>query len=103
MDVRGEELKESEGSKTSDLEKEYRVTPWEVEGVVDYNKIVEEFGTRLITPEIIAKLQRFSRSISKRHSDPGYYFRLQMTKNFSIANILAYKMWRNTLTTISLT
>src|ERR687891_462115 len=73
MDVRGEELKESEGSKTSDLEKEYRVTPWEVEGVVDYNKIVEEFGTRLITPEIIAKLQRFSGSIHPLLSR-GFFF-----------------------------
>jgi tryptophanyl-tRNA synthetase len=73
MDARGEELKESEGSKTSDLEKEYRVTPWEVEGVVDYNKIVEEFGTRLITPEIIAKLQRFSGSIHPLLSR-GFFF-----------------------------
>ena len=63
MDVRGEEIEESQVDNVGTSEKEYKVTPWQVEGVVDYDKIIEEFGTRLITPEKIAKLQRFSGSI----------------------------------------
>ena len=30
---------------------EFKVTPWEVEGEIDYNKLIEKFGTQIITPE----------------------------------------------------
>jgi tryptophanyl-tRNA synthetase len=33
--------------------KDFKVTPWEVEGEVDYNKLIEKFGTQAITKEII--------------------------------------------------
>ena len=57
MDVHGGEV-----SANNELGKSegYSVTPWQVKGVVDYYKIAKEFGTHLITDEIIEKLQRFS-------------------------------------------
>lgn len=34
------------------------VTPWEVTGPVDYDKIVSQFGAQLITSELVAKIER---------------------------------------------
>ena len=31
----------------------FSVTPWEVEGKVDYDKLVDKFGTNAITPAIL--------------------------------------------------
>jgi len=39
------------------MEKEFTVTPWEVEGNVDYDKLVKEFGTTLISDKIKNKLK----------------------------------------------
>ncbi|MEM1944793.1 MAG: tryptophan--tRNA ligase, partial [Nitrososphaerota archaeon] len=38
----------------------FRVTPWEVEGAVDYERLVKMFGTELITPELINRLERLA-------------------------------------------
>ena len=73
MDERDEEIEESVGYEADNLEREYSVTPWQVDGVVDYNKIVQEFGTRLITPEIIEKLQKFSGNVHPLLSR-GFFF-----------------------------
>ncbi|HXX98153.1 MAG TPA: tryptophan--tRNA ligase [Candidatus Bathyarchaeia archaeon] len=35
----------------------FKVTPWEVEGEIDYNKLVIQFGTQLITSEIIERIK----------------------------------------------
>ncbi len=34
------------------------VTPWEVSGKIDYDKLVREFGTQPITPEIIDRIRK---------------------------------------------
>ncbi len=34
------------------------VTPWEVSGKIDYDKLVREFGTQPITPEIIERIRK---------------------------------------------
>jgi tryptophanyl-tRNA synthetase len=73
MDVGDKEFEESAGSDTSKIERGYSVTPWQVTGVVDYNKIVKDFGTRLITPEIIENLQKFSGIIHPLISR-GFFF-----------------------------
>jgi len=39
-------------------EPEAEVTPWEVTGVVDYDKLIEQFGCGRITPELIARMER---------------------------------------------
>jgi tryptophanyl-tRNA synthetase len=36
----------------------FTVTPWEVEGNVDYNKLIERFGTSAITNELIEKVKK---------------------------------------------
>ncbi|MFL6384462.1 MAG: tryptophan--tRNA ligase, partial [Nitrososphaeraceae archaeon] len=41
-------------------EDDFKVTPWEVEGEVDYNKLIEQFGTQTITQAIIDKVKRFT-------------------------------------------
>ena len=34
------------------------VTPWEVAGKIDYDKLIREFGTQPITPEILTKITK---------------------------------------------
>lgn len=38
----------------------FRVTPWEVEGTVDYIKLVKEFGTELITDDLLGRIERLA-------------------------------------------
>jgi tryptophanyl-tRNA synthetase len=73
MDVRDEEIGEIVGNNAAKLERGYSVTPWQVDGVVDYNKIVQDFGTQLVTPEIIEKLQKFSGNVHPLLSR-GFFF-----------------------------
>jgi tryptophanyl-tRNA synthetase len=42
------------------IDSNFTVTPWEVEGDVDYNKIIEKFGTFAITNEIIEKIKNIT-------------------------------------------
>jgi tryptophanyl-tRNA synthetase len=48
---------EPEDSQGSD---DFKVTPWEVEGEVDYGRLVEKFGTQPITPELLQKVKRMT-------------------------------------------
>jgi tryptophanyl-tRNA synthetase len=45
------------GETEDSVPKEFKVTPWEVEGEIDYNKLIENFGTQTITPEILMKVK----------------------------------------------
>ena len=36
----------------------FKVTPWTVEGEIDYDKLVQEFGTQLITDELLARIKK---------------------------------------------
>jgi len=38
----------------------FEVTPWKVEGAVDYNRLIKKFGTQEITDEILEKIQSFT-------------------------------------------
>jgi tryptophanyl-tRNA synthetase len=33
------------------------VTPWEVKGKVDYERLIKEFGTQPLTPELLKKVE----------------------------------------------
>jgi len=35
----------------------FKVTPWEVEGEIDYNKLITQFGTQPITSEMIERIK----------------------------------------------
>lgn len=52
---------------------DYLVTPWEVEGVIDYDRLIREFGTQPITDPIKEKLYRLS---GERHFmvERGVYY-----------------------------
>jgi tryptophanyl-tRNA synthetase len=39
-------------------EEEMRVTPWEVRGKVDYDKLIQQFGTQPITDQVLRKIQK---------------------------------------------
>ena len=45
------------GETENNVHEEFKVTPWEVEGEIDYNKLIENFGTQPITPEILVKVK----------------------------------------------
>ena len=36
---------------------EFIVTPWHVEGDIDYDKLIEKFGTQKISPELLEKIR----------------------------------------------
>ena len=38
----------------------FKLTPWEVEGEIDYNKLIKQFGTEPITKSIIDKVMKFT-------------------------------------------
>lgn len=42
---------------------EFVVTPWTVEGDVDYDKLVERFGTSKISPELLARFEKLTGEI----------------------------------------
>ena len=39
---------------------DFIVTPWNVEGDIDYEKLIKRFGTEKITPELISKIDKFT-------------------------------------------
>ncbi|MEM0480744.1 MAG: tryptophan--tRNA ligase [Candidatus Aenigmatarchaeota archaeon] len=45
------------------LQDNFKVTPWEVEGRVDYNRLIEVFGLKPITEEIKEKLKSFTKDL----------------------------------------
>ncbi len=42
------------------MAEEFVVTPWEVEGKVDYDRLVKQFGTKFIDPQLKAKLEKLA-------------------------------------------
>ena len=59
------------------MSKKVKVTPWEVEGEIDYDKLVKEFGVSKISPELFDRLKKhtkdfhpmLSRGIAFAHRD----------------------------------
>ncbi|NJE08408.1 tryptophan--tRNA ligase [Thermococcus sp. M39] len=41
---------------------EFKVTPWDVEGMVDYDKLIKEFGTQPLTDELLEKTAVLTKS-----------------------------------------
>ncbi|NOJ28090.1 MAG: tryptophan--tRNA ligase, partial [Nitrososphaera sp.] len=52
---------------------EFKVTPWEVEGEVDYNRLIEKFGTQPVTPELLQKIKKATGEIHPMLK-LGYFF-----------------------------
>ncbi|MCL4517835.1 MAG: tryptophan--tRNA ligase [Thaumarchaeota archaeon] len=45
---------------SSGKDAEFSVTPWSVEGIVDYDKLIERFGTSRISQEILDRFERIT-------------------------------------------
>ena len=52
---------------------DFTVTPWEVEGDIDYNRLVEKFGTQPITPAILSKVKNMTGEVHPMLK-LGYFF-----------------------------
>jgi len=39
---------------------DFVVTPWNVEGDIDYDKLIKRFGTQKITPALLSKIEKFT-------------------------------------------
>ena len=39
---------------------EFTVTPWSVEGEIDYDKLMKKFGTEKISPELEARIEKIT-------------------------------------------
>jgi tryptophanyl-tRNA synthetase len=44
-------------------EEEFSVTPWEVKGKVDYDRLIKEFGTDKIEEDLLAELKKFTHEL----------------------------------------
>ncbi|MHA1753928.1 MAG: tryptophan--tRNA ligase [Candidatus Odinarchaeia archaeon] len=42
------------------MSEEFEVTPWEVEGIVDYNRLIEEFGTEKLTSSLLNRIAKLA-------------------------------------------
>jgi len=45
------------------IKEEGKITPWEVEGKIDYEKLVKEFGLKSIDEEILEKIKSFTKEL----------------------------------------
>lgn len=43
---------------SSNKEKDFVVTPWEVSGHMDYDKLVKQFGTKKLTPSLLERMKK---------------------------------------------
>jgi len=50
------------------------VTPWEVSGIVDYTKLIQQFGSSPLTPELVARLERVTGRPAHHFLRRGIYF-----------------------------
>lgn len=71
------------------MKKEFTVTPWEVSGSLDYNKLVKEFGVNLLDKNIMTKLSdappMLRRGLYFAHRDlPAFISDAEKGKNVSI-------------------
>jgi tryptophanyl-tRNA synthetase len=55
-------------------EEESVVTPWEVKGVVDYNKLIEQFGVTKIDQGLIDRFERLTGKPAHHWLKRGLFF-----------------------------
>lgn len=62
------------------MPKKFTVTPWKVEGEIDYNRLIKDFGTEPLTDELLQRLERHTgklhhflrRKVFFSHRDLGW-------------------------------
>ena len=61
MEEKKENISETKTEEELKNEKNEKVTPWEVKGNIKYEKLVEEFGTQIITEELIERFEKVTK------------------------------------------
>ena len=61
---------------TEEVRKEQVVDPWTVEseGAIDYEKLIQQFGSQPLTPEIVARIERVTGKKAHRFLRRGIFF-----------------------------
>ena len=54
--------------------KDFIVTPWDVSGSIDYNKLIEKFGTQLIDQQLLDKFKKVTGKELHPWLKRGIYF-----------------------------
>jgi len=62
------------------MPEDFVVTPWEVKGSVDYDRLVTQFGTERITPDLLERIRKVAgelhpmlrRGVVYRHRDVNW-------------------------------
>jgi len=50
----------SDNENIRDSTRDFTVTPWKVEGEIDYERLIAKFGTQSITPQIIERIKKLT-------------------------------------------
>ena len=72
----------NEEENTTEPKKDFVVTPWDVSGTLDYNKLVEQFGTQLIDPPLLEKFQKVINKPLHPWLRRGIFFSHRAFENF---------------------
>ena len=75
------------------MDEDFTVTPWEVKGDVDYDKLVKKFGTSYIDQDLLDKIQKHTdylhtmlrRKIFFSHRDLDWILKKYELKNKQLA------------------
>ena len=62
--------------------KDFIVTPWDVSGSIDYNKLIEKFGTQLIDQQLLDKFKKVTGKELHPWLKRGIYFTHRALDNF---------------------
>jgi tryptophanyl-tRNA synthetase len=57
------------------------VNPWEVKGVVDYNKLLHQFGSSKIDPELVARFEKLTNKPAHPWLKRGIFFSHRFISN----------------------
>ena len=77
-------LKAGEWQNCQSNDEEMIVTPWEVAGKIDYEKLIREFGTQPLTPELLARFENKLENYTRNSKD-----------EFSSHTEISSGCWRN--------
>ena len=72
----GDDDSAASSAEDGDNDRTAKVTPWVVESdaAIDYNRLIEKFGTKLITAEQVARIQRLTGRTPHRFLRRGIFF-----------------------------
>src|SRR5690554_867378 len=59
---------------TNDNNEGFTVTPWDVKGTVNYDKLIEEFGSSKIDEELIKRLEKLTKKPAHPWLKRGVFF-----------------------------